>query len=77
MLVFHDVAEKRRAQQALRESEATYRSLFDNMLNGFAYCRMLYSNDEPQDFIYLDVNESFEKLTGLKSQVPMPEKDYF
>jgi PAS domain S-box-containing protein len=46
--------------------EEHYRSLFENMLNGFAYCRMLYEEGIPSDFIYLDVNPAFEKLTGLK-----------
>jgi PAS domain S-box-containing protein len=31
VLVFHDVTEKRRAQEALRESETKYRNLFRNM----------------------------------------------
>ena len=31
VIVFHDVTEKRRAQVALRESEAKYRNLFENM----------------------------------------------
>ncbi len=31
VLVFHDVTEKRRAQEALRNSEAKYRNLFENM----------------------------------------------
>ncbi len=63
------LVQRRRAVQALRESEATYRSLFDNMLNGFAYCRMLFENGEPVDFIYLSANEAFESLTGLKNVV--------
>ena len=50
-------------------SEASYRSLFENMLNGFAYCRMLFDGDRPQDFIYLAVNEAFGTLTGLKNVV--------
>jgi len=37
------------------------------MLNGFAYCQMLYDGDRPQDFIYLNVNNAFETLTGLKN----------
>ena len=43
--------------------------MFENMLNGFAYCRMLFDQDRPQDFIYLDVNNAFETLTGLKNVV--------
>ena len=29
-----------------------FRSLFENMLNGFAYCRMIFVQDRPQDFVY-------------------------
>ncbi len=66
---FQDITERRRAADALRESEATYRSLFDNMLNGFAYCRMLFENGEPVDFVYLTVNRAFETQTGLRDVV--------
>jgi PAS domain S-box-containing protein len=47
----------------------SYRSLFEHMLNGFAYCRMLYEKGKPNDFIYLLVNPAFERLTGLKDVV--------
>ncbi len=67
VLVFHDVTEKRRTQEVLKQSEEHYRSLFDNMLNGYAYCRMLFEEDEPEDFIYLNVNRAFETLTGLEN----------
>ena len=39
------------------------------MLNGFAYCKMLFEQNQPQDFIYLVVNSSFEALTGLKNVI--------
>ena len=39
------------------------------MLNGFAYCKMLFEPDQPPDFIYLEVNNSFATLTGLKNVV--------
>jgi diguanylate cyclase (GGDEF)-like protein/PAS domain S-box-containing protein len=53
----------------LRSSEKRYRSLFINMLDGFAYCKMIFEQDEPKDFVYLDVNDAFESLTGLKDVV--------
>ena len=61
--------ENRRAESVLQLSEERYRSLFNNMLNGFAYCRMIFKEDRPQDFIYLAVNSAFETLTGLKNVV--------
>jgi signal transduction histidine kinase/CheY-like chemotaxis protein/PAS domain-containing protein len=51
---------------ALQESEEKYSSLFNNMLNGSAYCKMLFNVDKPVDFIFLNVNKAFESLTGLK-----------
>jgi PAS domain S-box-containing protein len=53
----------------LRESEELYRSLFENMMNGFAYCRMIFDQGRPKDFIYLEVNSAFESLTGLKDVI--------
>jgi PAS domain S-box-containing protein len=60
----------REVDQALRESESRYRMLFQNMLEGFAYCRMLFDErGRPNDFVYLDVNAAFSRLTGLHDVV--------
>jgi len=54
-------------EDRLRESEGKWRSLFENMLEGLAYCRMIYDDEgRPVDWLYLDVNKAFEELTGLK-----------
>ncbi len=49
-----------------------YRTLVEHMLNGVAYCRMLYRDGQPCDFIYLYTNPAFEQLTGLKQVVGKP-----
>ena len=67
--IARDVTDHKRAQEALAETEGRYQALFANMLEGFAYCRMLFEGDRPQDFIYLAVNTAFETLTGLKNVV--------
>jgi PAS domain S-box-containing protein len=64
-----DISDRKQAEEKARESEARYRSLFENMLEGFAHCQMLFENGQPQDLVYLDVNSAFEKLTGLKDVV--------
>ncbi len=65
-----DITARKRAEQGLQASEQRHRSLFENMLEGFAYCKMLYDDqNRPVDFVYLEVNRSFERLTGLRDVV--------
>jgi PAS domain S-box-containing protein len=64
--VVHDITALKEAEQAQANSEQVYSALFENMLNGFAYCKMLYLDGKPDDFIYLRVNQAFVDLTGLK-----------
>ena len=64
-----DISERKRVEESLRASEERYHSLFENMLDGLAYCRMIFEEERPQDFIYLEVNNAFEQLTGLKNVV--------
>lgn len=60
-----EIEERKMIESNLRASEIRYHSLFGNMLEGFAFCQMLYRNGHPDDIRYLEVNPSFEALTGL------------
>lgn len=62
-------AERQRAIATLRQSEERYRSLFENMIEGYTYCQMLFADGRPQDFVFLEVNKSFERLTGLRDVI--------
>ncbi len=48
-----------------------YRMLLENLPNAFAYHQIVTNNEgNPVDYIFLDVNNAFEKMTGLsKDQV--------
>lgn len=59
--------ERRISVEMLKESEKDYRSLFENMVEGFAYCRMIFRNNEAVDYYHINVNPAFEKITGLKN----------
>jgi PAS domain S-box-containing protein len=61
--------EHARAREVLAASEEHFRSLFENMLNGFAYCRVHFEGSKAVDFTYLQVNHAFESLTGLRNVV--------
>ena len=60
------ISEHETMQMALSESEVKYRSLFDNMINGLALHEIIVDSDgQPVDYVFKEINASFEKLTGL------------
>lgn len=65
--VNQDITEHKRAEERLRDSEEKYRTLFENMMNGFALHKILVNEKEdPVDYVFLETNAAFERLTGLK-----------
>ncbi|MDB5337147.1 MAG: luxQ 1 [Planctomycetaceae bacterium] len=67
--VARDISQRMRADAALRRSEERYRKLFETMGEGFCVIEMLYENDRPVDYRFLEVNPAFERHTGFKDAV--------
>lgn len=66
IITFSPITEHKRAEQAVRESEEKYRTLFNSLDEGFCIIEMLYNDQgKPVDFRYIEVNPAFEKHNGL------------
>ncbi len=67
LLAFRDISERKQAEEALRDSEERYRMLFTSMDEGFCIIEVLFDdNQNPIDYRFLEVNDAFEKQTGIK-----------
>ncbi|MFA6317212.1 MAG: PocR ligand-binding domain-containing protein [Elusimicrobiota bacterium] len=63
------------AKDDLRRTEEKLQSLFDHMSEGFALHRIvLDSKGRPCDYVFLEVNPAFEKLTGLRAGAVLGRK---
>ena len=56
-------------ENALRQHEATYRSLFENILNSVVHARVIFEGETPVDMEYLATNPAFAEVTGIRESV--------
>ncbi|MFC1744882.1 PAS domain S-box protein [Candidatus Riflebacteria bacterium] len=64
-----DITDRKLTEDRLRGSEIKYRSLFDNMLDGLAYHKIVTDKkNNPIDYIFLEVNHAFERMLGLENE---------
>ncbi|WP_303866268.1 HD domain-containing phosphohydrolase [Acetobacterium wieringae] len=62
-----DFSDRYQAEIALKESEEKHRLLITQMAQGLAVHEVIFDQSgNPVDFLYLDANESYEKLVGMK-----------
>jgi PAS domain S-box-containing protein/uncharacterized repeat protein (TIGR01451 family) len=69
LVLDNDITERKKVEDALRDSETQFRDLFNGMINGAAIYKAV---DNGADFVFMDFNpaaEKIEKLTSLKKEM--------
>ena len=66
VITFVDISRRKADEEALRQSEARYRTLFESIDEGFCVCEVLLGEDgRPADCRFVETNPAFERHTGL------------
>lgn len=60
------ITERKRAEEALKQSNRNFTALFNNQTVGLTYCKTVFDeNNQALDFFVLDVNPTYEFFTGI------------
>ncbi len=63
--IIHDITERKKMEDTVRESEIQYKSLFQNLDSSFGLYEVVYDEKgEPFDYRILAVNPTYEKAVG-------------
>jgi PAS domain S-box-containing protein len=86
-LAVSDITEEwKKGEEAQRQSEENYRTLFNSIDEGFCVIQVIFdSRNKPLDYRFLEINPAFERQTGLhdaegklmRSLAPEHEEHWF
>lgn len=72
-----DISDKKKAEIALIKSEEQYRTLFQNLIQAFAYCKLIYEEGKIVDFSHLYVNRAYQSIVGPDDPSGKNASDFF
>jgi PAS domain-containing protein len=69
LVILSDLTHRRRAEEALRRSQAKYQSVFEHMATGFALVRVVLDRrNRPMDYVIIEVNRALESMFSLRAE---------
>jgi diguanylate cyclase (GGDEF)-like protein/PAS domain S-box-containing protein len=72
-----DITELKKSEAVIKVSEKKFRTLFEEMVSGFALHKMVYDeNGKPVDYITIEVNREFERLLNVTKESVIGKKAY-
>ncbi len=73
--LIEDATRRKALNSVLKLTEKKYSALFENMQDGFVFHKIIYDEKgEPIDYVFIEVNSAFERLTGLRRRDVLGKK---